>query len=387
MAGSGDEIPSAPSIERSFSMKIRNAYAENQPLDRAIETITAALAGFEPALLLFFASPLFEGAAVSAAMADAFPRATVFGCSSAGELTSGRMLKNSLSALAFSREAMGDACISVVDNMNNGMDVDSAFSVFEEHYGVSSHDLDPARHVGIVLVDGLCRREEVLMDRIGDLTMVNFIGGSAGDDLQFRQTQVYANGRAYTNAAVLALVRPLIPFTFVKTQSFVPLEKKLLVTAANEEAREVISFNGKPAAQAYAEALDVTLEEASRRLKHNPLGLIIDGVPFVRSPQRIQGSSMFFYCGIREGMELSLLEATDIIADTRAALDEVRRKIGPLSGLISFNCIMRIQELEQNGLTDQYGALFSDVPTAGLGTYGEQFIGHINQTATMLVFG
>jgi hypothetical protein len=352
-----------------------------------METITAALDGFEPVLVVFFASPVFGGAELSAAMAGAFPRATVIGCSSAGEMTSGRMLKNSLSALAFSREAIGDVCISVVENMNNGMDVDGAFAVFEKHYGVSSHELDPSRHVGIVLVDGLCRREEALMDRIGDLTMVNFIGGSAGDDLQFRQTQVYANGRAYTNAAVLALVRPLIPFTFVKTQSFVPLEKKLLVTAANEEAREVISFNGKPAAQAYAEALDVTQEEASRRLKHNPLGLIIDGVPFVRSPQRIQGSSMFFYCGIREGMELSLLEATDIIADTRAALDEVRRKIGPLSGLISFNCIMRIQELEQNGLTDQYGALFSDVPTAGLGTYGEQFIGHINQTATMLVFG
>lgn len=368
-------------------MKIRSAYAENQPLDRTVETITAALAGFEPALLIFFASPIFEGTAVSAAMAQAFPAAAVIGCSSAGELTSGRMLKNSLAALAFSREAIGDVCISVVEQMNNGMDVDGAFAAFEEHYGVSSHDLDPSRHLGIVLVDGLCRREEVLMDRIGDLTMVNFIGGSAGDDFQFRETHVFANGTSYTNAAVLALVQPLIPFTFVKTQSFVPLENRLLVTEANEEAREVISFNGKPASQAYAEALGVELEEASRRMKHNPLGLIVDGVPFVRSPQRIQGSSMLFYCGIREGMELSLLEATDIIADTRAALDEARSKVGPLSGVISFNCIMRVQELEQNGLSSQYGELFSGVPTAGLGTYGEQFIGHINQTATMLVFG
>lgn len=367
-------------------MKIRNAYAENQTLDRAIDTITRAFAGFEPVLLIFFASPLFEGAAVSAAMAGAFPNATVFGCSSAGELTTGRMLNNAISALAFSREAIGDVCIQVVENMRNGMDVNGAFKAFEEHYGISSHDLDPARHVGIVLVDGLCRREEALMDRIGDLTMVNFIGGSAGDDLQFRETHVYANGRAYSDAAVLAILQPSIPFTFVKTQSFVPLDRKLLVTEANEGAREVISFNGRPAAQAYAEALGVAPEDVSRRFKHNPLGLIVDGIPFVRSPQRVQGSSMLFYCGIREGMELSLLESSDIIADTRAALDEARMKIGPLSGVISFNCIMRTEELEQNGLTGEYGALF-DVPTAGLGTYGEQFIGHVNQTATMLVFG
>ena len=47
---------------------------------------------------------------------------------------------------------------------------------------------------------------------------------------------------------------------------------------------------------------------------------------------------------------------------------------------------MRKLELENKNLTDEYGALFSSVPTVGFSTYGEQYIGHINQTATMLVF-
>jgi hypothetical protein len=33
----------------------------------------------------------------------------------------------------------------------------------------------------------------------------------------------------------------------------------------------------------------------------------------------------------------------------------------------------------------EYGALFSPIPTVGLSTYGEQFKGHINQTATMIL--
>jgi hypothetical protein len=33
-----------------------------------------------------------------------------------------------------------------------------------------------------------------------------------------------------------------------------------------------------------------------------------------------------------------------------------------------------------------YVNLFKDIPTLGLSTYGEQFIGHMNETSTMVVF-
>ena len=42
--------------------------------------------------------------------------------------------------------------------------------------------------------------------------------------------------------------------------------------------------------------------------------------------------------------------------------------------------------MEQKQATTAYGALFAEVPTVGFSTYGEQYIGHINQTATMLLF-
>jgi hypothetical protein len=42
--------------------------------------------------------------------------------------------------------------------------------------------------------------------------------------------------------------------------------------------------------------------------------------------------------------------------------------------------------LEKNGMTEAYADIFSDIPTIGFSTYGEEFIGHINQTATMLIF-
>ena len=119
---------------------------------------------------------------------------------------------------------------------------------------------------------------------------------------------------------------------------------------------------------------------------HNPVGLVFEGDPFVRSPQQFKGDGMVFYCSVKEGMELSLLESTDIIASTRQAIDEKNAEIGGISGIVNFNCILRTLELGQKGLCEEYGKLFADVPTVGFSTYGEEYIGHINQTATMLVF-
>jgi hypothetical protein len=160
----------------------------------------------------------------------------------------------------------------------------------------------------------------------------------------------------------------------------------LLVTKANEANREIVEFNHMPAAQAYAEALGIPVADAPNHFMHNPVGVVYEGEPFVRSPQQIRGNSIFFYCSVKEGIELTLLESTDIIASTKKALDAARAELGGISGIINFNCILRTLELREKGLSNIYGELFTDYPTIGFSTYGEQFIGHMNQTSTMLVF-
>ena len=118
----------------------------------------------------------------------------------------------------------------------------------------------------------------------------------------------------------------------------------------------------------------------------NPVGLVIDGEVFVRSPQQIKGSSIIFYCNILEGTEVSLLESTNIVEDTKNAIDNKIKEMGGLSGIINFHCILRTLELELKDQTGDYGKIFTNIPTIGFSTYGEEYLGHINQTSTMLVF-
>jgi hypothetical protein len=85
-------------------------------------------------------------------------------------------------------------------------------------------------------------------------------------------------------------------------------------------------------------------------------------------------------------MPLSLLELTNLIDDTKETLERSREKLGGISGVIVFNCAHRALELEFKKLSGKYGELFAEIPTIGFNSYGEQFIGHMNQTATMIVF-
>ncbi len=366
-------------------MKIQTAYS---PLPEAAEA--AAAIGREisnsPRLVVFFASSRHEPAAIARAMQAAFPDATVVGCTTAGEIAAGRMLKGSVVAMGFSAEAIAGVQVQLVRHPATPGQVDAALARFEDQLGVRMNDLDHTRYVGLVLIDGLSRSEERVMDRLGDLTNVAFIGGSAGDDLKFERTHVFSGGEAHTDAALLVLLEPAAPFEILKTQSFEALGATLQVSEADAEQREVVSFNGKPACQAYAEAVGVAPEAASEAFMRNPVGLMVGGEPFVRSPQQVKGDRMAFYCNVLEGMELQVLRSGPIVADTRAALAGKVAEMGGVAGVLNFNCILRTLDLEAKGEADAYGALFADVPTVGFSTYGEAYLGHINQTATMLLF-
>jgi hypothetical protein len=115
--------------------------------------------------------------------------------------------------------------------------------------------MDPSEWVGLVLHDGLSLAEERVMGRIGDLSNVPFVGGSAGDDAKFVATHVFEGFTPHRGASVLALVRPTRPYHILKTQSFRVLDRTLTVTDADEPTRTVRAFDGKPASEAYAEAL------------------------------------------------------------------------------------------------------------------------------------
>jgi hypothetical protein len=367
-------------------MAIKPVYSMETSPEKNAADLAAQLSDLSPRFILFFASSSFEPAALAAAMQKQFPTAKIIGCTTAGELVNEKVLRNSVVAMAFDDEAMEDVAIGVVQNLKTENQVPQVFAAFEEHTGQKMLALDVKQYVGLILIDGLSGAEEKVMDKIGDLTDILFVGGSAADDMKLQTTYVFADGRAYTNAAVLALLKPKTGFEVVKTQSFCDMKKVLKATRVNEAERIVYEFDGEPAREAYARAVGLPVEQASSKFMDQPFGVMVEGEPYVRGLKQFQDEALVFFCHIKEGMELNLLQATDILEDTRAVVQARKDKLGQISGLIHFNCCFRALQLEQWGQWEEYGKIFADIPTVGFSTYGEQYLGHINQTSTMLFF-
>lgn len=369
-------------------MNIKVAYSTKETIEAVTADISGTLAGFDAKAVLFFASSKFDPAAISEAIQNSFGGIPTFGCTTSGEIVSGYMFDQAVVAMALNDKIIEDLNIQILSNIQEDAKgaVNLAFGAFEQHFGVKMAEMDFQKYVGIVLIDGLRGAEENLMERIGDLTNITFIGGSAGDDLKFVQTHVFVGGKAYTNAALLILVKAATAFDFIKTQSFTVLNKTLVATKVDTAKREVLEFNNEPATAAYAKAVGVPVENAAESFMSHPVGLMTGDEPFVRSPQRVEGQGMVFYCNLLEGMELSLLRSENIVQDTKIAIEKKEKEFGPIAGIINFHCILRTLELKNKNQTEAYGKLFANIPTVGFSTYGEEYVGHINQTATMLVF-
>lgn len=369
-------------------MNIKTAYTSHVSISQAVEDLRGQLSGLDAHLILFFASSTYDPVMISAQMQETFSKSQVMGCTTSGEIVSGKMLDNSIVAMAFNKSMISEAHFTVMENIiEDEKVVDKAFDTFSKQVGTSMDQLNPSQYVGLVLIDGLSGCEEKINERIGDLTSITFIGGSTGDDLRFERTYVYAHGKAYANAALLILLKPAKGFDILKTQSFRDSGKVLVVTEHDETKREISQFNHQPATKAYADALG--LEHDTLLVDHmfkNPLGLMLgENEPFVRSPRVIEGDHILFYCNVKSGMELHLLHSTDIIEDTKLALEKKKQQLGNIGAIINFNCILRTLDLKQQGRTQPYADIFQTIPTVGFSTYGESYIGHINQTATMLL--
>jgi hypothetical protein len=368
-------------------MKVKTAYSQKSDLQSIISDIQQQINPFESKLIQFFASSSIDPENISGQMKAAFPNIPVIGCSSSGEIISGKMLDNSIVVMAFGADIIKDLSIAILTNISTDHKaVDNAFARFEKFTHCTMDKLDTGKYVGMVMIDGLSMQEEKINERIGDLTNVTFIGGSAGDDLKFEKTYLYANGKSYSNAAILTLIECNTEFDILKTQSLVVSGKTVTITKANEAKREVIELNGKPAAQEYARILNVDKAILSSVFATNPVGLVLGEEIFVRSPQKVDGDKIVFYCSVKEGMELSILKPTDIVEDSKTSLANKIKTFGKISALINYNCILRTLELKQIQKTKAYGEVFKDIPTIGFSTYGESYIGHMNQTSVMLLF-
>lgn len=289
-------------------------------------------------LLLFFCTAAYDLDRLQAALTSTFADVPcVVGCTSAGQLGPGGLERGGLTAVGF----FGGVVVAtpfVIEPLATALEACDAIG-----HSVASQRRQRPGHgaFGLLLVDGLSRTEEQLTASLyAALGDVPIVGGSAGDDLAFKATHVYANGTFSADRAVFLLVETTLPFATFKFQHFIPTDVRLVVTDANPAERIISSFNGLPVVEGYAEALGLRPEEITAAVwSQHPLLVSIGGEPYIRSVKCLNADGSFqLLCAIERGVVLRIGASIDPANEATIDLDslvvpelhvEVRRPQSP----------------------------------------------------------
>lgn len=252
---------------------------------------------------------------------------------------------------------------------------DAAFAAMS---GMLEHGSE--RAFGLVVVDGASRAEERLAASLyQSLGTIPLIGGSLSGD-SAEHTYVYYQGEFLKDAAVLALFETTLPFATFKVSHAEPGRHKLVVTAADPEQRVVLEFNGEPAAEAYAEAIGVDIDELDAGLFASNSLLLQSGTEhFVRTVQRRNADdSLSLYCALEEGLVLTVGSARDPSAALRRGLGEVQTKIGRPEFILGCDGALRCVEAQSD---DPLGKLLAENQFVGFSGSAAQYNAiYVNQT-------
>lgn len=379
--------------DMNLDQPVRVASTRIDNPELAVRDLFGRLGVLDLSGLLLFCSSRYPLEPLAEAIASRAEGLTIVGCTSSGEITPDGLDEGTITAVGFPAAAfrLNAICFDDLDRFDGATATQRVRELVAEA-NESARDLGASiHHAAIFLVDGLSHREEMVTLAIQDaLGEVPLIGGSSGDQLEFRETFVYCDGRFRRDAALVAVLSTPRPLKVFRAQHHLPGVEKMVITAADPIARIVYEINAEPAAAEYARMIGCRVEDLGLEAfaAHPPM-VRAGGEYYVRSIQSANSDgSLTFYCAIDEGVVLTLGECGDIIGGLDALFDTLDDDVRGLDRVLTFDCVLNSVEIRQRQLRSAVSRLYAERGAVGFNTYGEQYHAlHVNQTISGLAIG
>lgn len=380
-------------------------YAKAEDSADAARDICEQLAksfGSEPAdVIILFASPRYEHAVLLKSIQERCKPKLLVGASSAGEFTSDAQGEGLVCALAIRSDEMIFAA-----GAGRSLSTDRARAAREmvaSFRGLTSHAF-PYRSA-MVMTDALAGHADDLVEQLTVVTSgkYQFFGGGAGDDAQFKRTQVFIGREALSDAAVALEILSKKPIGIGVGHGWQPASAGMRVTEATGST--LVSLDGMPAVDAFADHARATGQSFDPKsplpfFLHNIIGVETDTGHRLRVPLVVlDGGAIACASEIPVGAKVHIMKTTSSSAveaagrATKSALDGLRGH-RPKAALF-FDCVAtRLRMGDEFGIElEALGDLIGEATKyAGCNTHGQiaraegQFGGFHNCTAVVCVF-
>ncbi|MBN1594314.1 FIST C-terminal domain-containing protein [candidate division FCPU426 bacterium] len=366
------------------------------------------LGSHKAGLVLVFASSKYDHGALLKSLRRELGQAPLLGCTTAGEFTEKKVVKESVALAVFSECPEYQFHVA----MATGLNKDAAACVQKAAAALPAQPKDMPHRTAILLHDGLAGRGEEAVLAANTILGVNvsFAGGSAGDDLAFKKTFVFCNDSIENDSVALCLIDSKNPLGIGVKHGHSPVTGNLTVTKAVDNV--LYQVDGKPAWEVWkkemaqeAKSIGIDVEqlkdpsEIGQFLIRYEMGLATATEYKVRVPlSKNDDGSLNFACTIPEGAKFKIMKSPkeDQIASAEQAAKYALKQMGgkPLAGAIIFDCVCRgiiLGEEFEKGVA-AISKVIGNIPLIGFETYGEicrrsgQFSGYHNTTTVAMLF-
>lgn len=372
---------------------IRSAMTSAKETESAIDELTQKLHN-DPALVLFFASTVYDFESVTQQFRQRYPRAQIVGVTTTGEIGPQGFNEYSLTAQSYAKEFGQVKAVLLNDIVK--------YPIFERQNLVQT-----AKEVGIQVASknaqkeglafvfpvGLQAGEEKMLSVVNSIFVNDgfpIFGGTAGDDAKFITTKVSVNGQITTTGGATVFIKPKVDFYLLKENNFKSTGKKVKITKADAEKRIVYEMDHRPAAEVYAKQLNVPVKDLVKHWGLHPLGRKFNEDFYNASPFDVKPSGeVEFYCQVYEGDILEVLEPRDPIVEMEKTIHQFTAKFSELHGVLACNCILRKLQFQNERLFPTLNERLKQLPNlCGFSSYGEQLNkSQLNQTMLLIGFG
>ncbi len=370
-------IPGGPGPQRAAATSVRRAQVAAGGVISTARALAAALAPQAGELVLVFVGGDLDPDQIAPALAAHLAPATVVGCTSSGEIA-GPVTRGTLVAVAFGAPALR-AAVALADNlsaapMRTGHD---AVVRAAAQLGLTPDALTRDRHVILTLHDGHATSAEAFcLGTAAAAPQLEFVGGVASIHRGAKVAPaVFAGGRAHRDAGLVIVLDSALPFEVLCCEHMQPTPLRTVVTAVDPTGRWIRELDGYPAAQrwrAMITSLGATAPITTTTAARFPFATYVGDRPYVRSIVELGPVMLQVAAAVDAGSVLRIMKAGDLVASTRAALDGVRARLGPLAAVIAFSCIARHTESDDRGHTTLLDQVYASQPVCGFHSFGEQ---------------
>jgi len=369
--------------------------------NKAIEDL-----GLDHAFAILYIAPNYDCYKVVKDVRSVLGDIPLIGCTTGGEFTNKTVSKNSVQLTLFSKSEDYMFYAGISDGLSN--DPNKCVQDILDIIPKQNEKLE--NRSAILLHDGLSGRGEEVVLSAGILMgpSVSFVGGSAADYLEFKETLVFCNDKVMKDAVVLGVIDSKLPVSVSVNHGHVPISEKMTVTKAKENI--VYEIDGENAWDVWkrivSEKLKIDVSEINDAssvgefLIKYEMGLTIgDNEYKIRVPlSKNDDGSLSFACTILEGTKFAIMKSSKSLQIDSAkkaaeqALDSLDRD--KISGALVFDCVCRDIILGDNfkdGVSEISSVFGEDVTISGFETYGEicrpknKISGYHNTTTSIML--